>query len=1125
VAPYATLLATMFEPRDSVANLQRLQALGGRGELGMFEALDFTASRQPAAQHFSVVETFMAHHQGMALAALCDVLCAGAPRRWLSADPMIAAHEMLLHESTPRQIVESADPRQPPEPGSSVQAPLFQARRVDPAGGGWKPTHLLSNGRYSVALRPSGAGVSRWHGQNITRWRDDLLRDDFGSFFHVSRPDRPTPVSLTSSPAPGADWRYQARFMADRVEFDAQGDDLACGVTVLVSPEDDTELRIVTLRNTGKTPFTCELVSSFEPVLAAAAADEAHPAFSNLFIHTSWQPQSRALVMTRKPRLHGDPEIAAAHFLAGAEGELLSVQCITDRLAFRGRNRAVANPALGAQPVDGDGAPVNGLDPVACLRVRVRLAPGTMARLTFATTAAPQATELAARIDSYRQPMHVERAVRMAATLAQVRLRDLGLTPGENIALQDFTTALMYTVPRARPERGAMDQRQLWRFGLSGDKPILLVRIHSSDGIPLLRSLLRAQPWWTFGGLPVDMVVLNSEPNSYLMPLQREILALRDRLLQSVRNSFPRSEEAGFFLLRNQEVSASETAALSGLARVILTADGRPMEAQAAARRELWAGPPPQQLAPLPAAIDTGAVATTAIVAPAGAFDAASGEFRFELAPGQAPPRPWVNVIANRGFGFQVSEAGSGYTWAVNSRLHQLTAWSNDPVADPAAEHWLLQDLDSGDVFSATRAGGQLGVRHGQGYSVFESSRGALKVEATFFADLVDAVKVVRVQLRNEGSTRLRLRPLALVEWQLGANRGDRRGVLTWKEPQLPALFAQQREHRAGFGDHTAFLSVQGALPQAQWTCDRAEFFDGRGRMGLPATLAGRSGPGLDPCAAIAGNIVLGAGEDTSFTFVLGHATSPEAARQLAAGWSQRDALQALAQVKDWWSGLNDAVQVRTPDPLFDALVNRWLLYQTVSCRLWSKAGFYQAGGASGFRDQLQDAMALTLADPGRLREQIVVNAARQFPEGDVQHWWHAPGGQGVRTHFSDDLLWLPYACAHYLQATGDTGLLEEQVAFIEGATIPDGAEDAYYTPAVSADTATVYEHCARTIDRSLPVGGHGLPLMGTGDWNDGMNRVGHQGRGESVWLGWFLVKLVADFAPIARHRGDVERA
>jgi cyclic beta-1,2-glucan synthetase len=1126
VAPYATLLATMFEPRAAAANLQRLEALGGRGELGMFEALDFTVSRQPTAQPLSVVETFMAHHQGMSIVALCNVLCADAPRRWFAADAVVMAHEVLLHESTPHQIIESADPRHLPELGESPPQPVFQSRRVDPQSDGWKPTQLLSNGHYSVALRASGAGVSRWNGQNISRWRDDLPRDGYGSFFYLRREGRTDLISLTASPAPGTGWRYQALFMADRVQFDAQGEDMVSCVTVLVSPEDDTELRIVTLRNTGNTAMTYELVSSFEPVLAAAAADEAHPAFSNLFIQTRWQPQWRALVMARRPRLHGDPEIAAAHFLAGTEGEVVALDCITDRRAFRGRNRPLDAPLLAPQPRDADRQPINGLDPVACLRLRVRLEPGAVTRLTFATTAAVHESELEARIDSYLQPMHVERAIRMAATLAQVRLRDLGLAPEETLALQDLTTVLMYSAPRARTDHwGPLDQRQLWRFGLSGDKPIVLVRVHSANGIPLVRSLLRALPWWSFGGLPVDVVVLNGEPNSYLMPLQRDVLALRDHLMQAVQNSFPRSDAAGFFLLREQELSASEQAALAGLARVILTADGRPLELQLTGLRELWAGPPAQPLARVPAAIEAGADSATPAAPVAGRFDPATGEYRFTLGPGQSPPRPWVNVIANPGFGFQVSETGSGYTWAVNSRLHQLTAWSNDPVTDPASEHWLLQDRASGEVLSLARAGLPVKVRHGQGYSVFESARAGLEVETTFFADTEQPIKVVRVRLGNNGATSMRLRAVALVEWQLGANRGDRRAVSTWKSETQAALFAKQRQQRAGFGDHTAFVALTGTAALTQWSCDRSEFFDAAGRLGLPQAWAGRSGAGLDPCAALAADLELKPGASIAFCFVLGHATTPAAAQQLALQWNHRDPLEALAQVRREWGGLQRAVQVTTPDPLFDALVNHWLLYQTLACRIWSKAGFYQAGGASGFRDQLQDAMALALARPDRLREQIVLNASRQFAEGDVQHWWHAPGGEGVRTHFSDDLLWLPYACAHYLETSGDAGLLDQQVPFIEGPQIPEGAEDAYYTPQVSATSATVYEHCARTIDRSLPVGAHGLPLMGTGDWNDGMNRVGHLGRGESVWLAWFLCTVVERFAPLAQARGDSERA
>ncbi|ABM38392.1 GH36-type glycosyl hydrolase domain-containing protein [Polaromonas naphthalenivorans] len=1139
VAPYATMLAMLFEPEAAVANLKRLEALGARGELGLFEALDFTASRQPEKQAFSIVQAFMAHHQGMSLVALCNVLCADAPRRWFASEPQVAAHEALLHERTPRQIIESASPRLPPEPDSHDSEPVFHSRDLDPAQPGWKPTHLLSNGRYNVALRASGAGVSRWQGRNITRWRDDLLRDGYGSFFYLRQGGQDRVGSLTAAPAPLPGWRYQARFMADRVQFDAEGDELSASITVLVSPEDDTELRTVLLHNTGRTERVIELVSCFEAVLADPRADEAHPAFSNLFIQTRWEPQWRALLLQRTPRLHGDAQMAVAHFLAEVDADLLSMDCIADRRAFAGRNQPAHQPALLPQAMDAGGNPVNGLDPVASLRLKLRLAPGAVARLSFATAAAQTEEELSARIDKYLQPMHVVRATRMAATLAQVRLRDLTLTPEEHLTLQDLTTALMYSTPRLTAKAGPLDQRQLWRFGISGDKPIVLVRIQSASGLPLVHALLRAQPWWTFGGLAVDLVVINNEPNSYLMPLQRDILALRDRLMQNVQNSFPKGAglSSSFYLLRDQETASAEKIALAGLARVVLTADGRPLEVQVAALRAgVWPLPQASTVAGTPlsgrpfVAWNEADTQISTLLDAAGQFDPANGEFWFELQGGQSLARPWVNVIANPGFGFQVSETGSGMTWAGNSRMHQLTPWSNDPVRDPAFEHWLLQDIDSGQIFplapSVLAAGSsRWRVRHGQGYSVFQGLQGGLQVETTFFAAMQEAVKVVQVKVRLDRGGRRRLRAVAMVEWQMGDARGRRRTLQTWKHPAQPALFAQQQETRDGYGGRTVFLSLAGTAAKLQWTCDRSEFFDTLGRIVLPAALASRSGSGFDPCACLVSEFAVTGSEELVFSFILGHADDAAAAEQMAARWTPPACSQALADVRAAWSALLGKVQVKTPDAKFDALVNHWLLYQTVACRLWSKAGFYQAGGASGFRDQLQDSMALALADPARLRAQIVLNASRQFPEGDVQHWWHAPGGEGVRTHFSDDLLWLPYACTHYLQASGDMGVLDEQVAFIDGPPIPEGAEDAYYEPQTSEQSASVYEHCARTIDRSLAVGSHGLPLMGTGDWNDGMNRVGHEGRGESVWLGWFLCSVVEGFVPFARMRGDDARA
>lgn len=1139
VAPYASVMAAMFAPRQAVANLRRLEALGARGDCGFMDAVDFTVSRQPAAQALSVVYNFMAHHQGMSLVALCNVLCDEAPRRWFASAPLVQAHESLLHERTPRQIIESADPRTLPEPDLIEEGPLYQSRDVDPAATGWQPTQLLSNGRYSVALRASGAGVSRWHAQNrtynITRWRDDLLRDEYGTFIYLRTEGQARASSLTYHPAPNPDWHYSAMFLADRVQFDAMSNDLEVTTSVLVSPEDDTEIRTVTLHNLSTATVTLEVISCLEAVLTDPRADEAHPAFSNLFVQTGWHPEWRALILSRKPRLQEDPGMAMAHFLADSDANVRAIDFIADRRTFLGRNHVPGQPALQAQARQADGSPVNGLDPVAGLRVRVRIQAGGVARLTFATAAAETTEELEPRIDKYLQTMHVERATRMAATLAQVRLRDLGTDPEENEALQDLNTALMYTAARPGSDRGPVDQRQLWRFGLSGDKPIVLVRIHSSIGLGLVRALLRAQPWWSFCGLATDVVILNSEVNSYLMPLQQSILALRDHTLQQAENSFPRSDVAGFFLLRDHEVAPSEKAALSGLARITLVADGRPLQQQVAAWKDL-AGPtrrsPRAAMPLLEVAEDPPSaqpVSPVSLQAPAGRFDAATGEFQFDVDHQHRPPRPWINVISNPSFGFQVSEAGAGYTWAVNSRLHQLTPWSNDPVRDPGFEHYLLQDLDTGKPLAlspSTESGSQQAfrVRHGQGYTVFECLHGELKVETTFFADRNDAVKIVRVRLHQQGAGKRRLRALAMVEWQMGAARHDRRTVHAWKAQDLPAVLAQQREGRAGFGGNSAFLSLTGLPGPLQWTCDRREFFDTAGGLVLPGLLGQQTGSGVDPCAALAGEFNLSAGQSLDLCFMLGHAGDAAGAEQLARTWQVRDVDEALAGVKTFWTGLLGKVEVRTPDPLFDALVNRWLLYQTLTSRLWSKAGFYQAGGAFGFRDQLQDAMAFALIEPQRLREQILLNASRQFPEGDVQHWWHAPGGEGVRTHFSDDLLWLPYACAHYIAMTGDAGILDENVLFIEGAAIPDGAEDAYYPPKASGETASVFEHCARAIDRSLAVGAHGLPLMGTGDWNDGMNRVGHEGRGESVWLAWFLCSVVAQFSPLAETRGERAR-
>ncbi len=1149
VAPYATALALLVSPQQAVDNFRLLEGLGARGRYGFMEALDYTPSRRPSGALYAPVDTVMAHHQGMSIVALTNTLLGGSAQRWGMANAPLEAVASLLHERVPGKVSMLYAPR--PQPASLVRQRRSvpgQLREVIPGASALEPTHLLSNGRYAVALRANGAGWSRWGAIGISRQRDDALRDELGSFFHVRWNGQPTLASLTSHPAPDPLAHYRCVFHADRVCFDTTWTELQAQTTVWVSPEDDIEFRKVELRNLSDQPLEIELVSAFEVTLAERQADEAHPAFSNLFVQAEWLSLHQALLFERKPRLPTEPGVQLAHFLATSDPRVLGIAVQTERRHWQGRNRSAARPLGQLNPLpsassEGRTVLATGLDPVCALAVKVRLAPGARIQLTFATAVSDSAGTLRAVIDKYRQANNVKRASLMSATLAGIRLRALRISVENYVAMQTLTTAITLTLARpaahvakaASTSADVCDRRLLWRFGISGDRPLILVRCGVPQGLGLLRAMAQSLKLWAWGGVACDLVVVNSEPVSYLMTLQREIAALRERHLLET-GAQAGSAATGFHLLRADELTADELSTLKAHARLRLHADGRPLAHHVhewiALHEKAHADRLDVARVPLPCSAWIGSATTP----PVGTFSAVDGAFAFDVGDNLRPSKPWINVLSNPAFGAQVSETGSGYTWAVNSRLNQLTAWSNDAVGDPPSEWFLLQDTRSLQVWSITpNAWCPDGIRHrithSQGRTTIHHHQGHLEVAISWCVDATKSVKQIALRLVNHGHKPMHLRVVGIVEWLMGASRADRATVRTgFDASQSPGgnaiLLCTQRERSSGFGDGTAFFSV--ATPAGEsgdWTCDRREFLDAAGRMALPAYLGQSCGDGLDPCAALATRVYLPAGGSADRTFLLGYAASAETARQLAREATQVHPDVRLQSSQEAWNQLLNATTVKTPDPLFDALVNRWLLYQAVGCRLWAKAGFYQAGGATGFRDQLQDAMALAWTAPSVLRQQILLCASRQFVEGDVQHWWHAPLGAGVRTHFSDDLLWLAHACLHYVRCTGDRTLLEERVPFLDGPAIADGREDAYFIPLTSEQEASVYEHAARAIDRSLRVGVHGLPLMGTGDWNDGMNRVGPQGLGESVWLAWFLWQLVDGFAPLARSRGEPERA
>jgi cyclic beta-1,2-glucan synthetase len=908
---------------------------------------------------------------------------------------------------------------------------------------------------------------------------------------------------------------------------------------VLVSAEDHAEIRRIALTNNGPRSRELEITSYAELALAPQAADIAHPAFSKLFVQTEYLPATEALIATRRRRAPADPEIWAAHLAVVEDSTALGGPAFeTDRARFLGRGHDIRAPIamIDGRVLSNTSGTV--LDPVFSLRKHVRIAPGATVHIAFWTLVAPSRAELLDSIDKHRDSTAFTRVTTLAWTQAQVQLHHLGISAGDAARFQQLAGHIIHAAPQLRPtsetiKRGAGAQTALWPQGISGDLPIVLLRIADAEHLEIVRQLLQAHEYWRLKGLAVDLVILNERQSSYVQDLQVALETL-------ARTSEARQRGDGVggrvFVRRADLLPGDTLLLLPAVARAVLVAQRGSLGDQ------LERIAPALQVARLTArfgVVPPGA-RTPPLVRPVlefanglGGFAEEGREYVTVLEPGQSTPAPWINVIANPSFGFHVTAEGSGCTWAVNSRENQLTPWSNDPVSDRSGEALYLRDEDSGALWSPVAypirdPAGTYTARHGFGYSRFAHTAHGIATELLQFVALDAPVKLSRLVLHNQSGRARSLSLTAYVEWVLGPSRSAAQSfVVTELDAATGALFATNKWSNA-FGARVAFLDIGGRQTEA--TGDRTGFIGRNGTLASPfaltgGALEGRLGAGLDPCGALRTFLLLPPGGRVEIVICLGQAENAEVARHLVAQCRTLDLDAALAEVKRHWDEVLGAVQVKTPDRAMDIMLNGWLLYQTLACRVWARAAFYQASGAYGFRDQLQDGMALAVSFPGETRAHLLRAAGRQFLEGDVQHWWLPHSGQGVRTRISDDRAWLAYAVSHYVTVSGDTAVLDEDIAFIEGQALEEGAHDCFFQPGISEQSASLFEHCALALDASLALGGHGLPLIGTGDWNDGMNRVGERGAGESVWLGWFLYATLRRFIPLAAVRGEHARA
>lgn len=1144
VAPYATGLATMIDPESAYQNYRRLAEMGVQGRYGFYEAIDLTRSRLPAGEEGVIVRSYMAHHQGMTIVAIANTLQQGKMRARFHREPMIQASELLLQERIPRDVA-IAYPRaeEVKSTASQVTNDVQAVRRVPTTVSGPPVTHLLSNGHYSVMLTATGGGYSRWHHIAITHWHPDTTSSPWGSAIFLRDTRHPGIWSATGQTAEhqssANNAANHALFAEDYARYTHRHDDISSHLDVLVSGEDDSEVRLLSLTNNGRHTSDIDVTSYAELVLTTPAADNAHPCFAKMFVVTEYLSELNVLIATRRQRDPSEAPVWVAHF-AVVEGDTVGeMQYETSRDTFIGRGRSLFNATALAEGQRLTGTVGSVLDPILALRYCLRVTPGSSARIAFWTVVAASREALMDLIDQHHDRSAFERAKLLAWTQAQVQLRHLGIQPDEAADFQRLAAPLLYPDARFRAppsaiKRGAGPQSLLWQHGISGDLPIVLLRIDSLMDIAQLHQLLRAHEYWRMKRLEVDIVVMNERSSSYVQDLQQAIEAT---ILSS--QARPRLHEGqtqgAVFALRADLTSLGSRTQLQSIARIDLIASRGAIADQLLMvlqeKKAPNVGVSTKRSLPQPRTFKEPRPVTSPseleFFNGLGGFAKQGKEYVTLLDDYRTTPAPWINVIANQRFGCQVSAEGAGYVWADNSKENQLTPWSNDPVVDPSGDAIYIRDEESLALYTATasplRDAGRYVARHGFGYSQFEHRADGLDVTLLHLVPLEAPLRVSRLRITNHTNRVRKLSVTAYAEWVLGTSRSASAPFLiTAQEAGSGALLATN-PWNAAFPDRVAFLDI--GEPPTSWTANRSEFIGYGKGLADPAglrskrPLSGAIGAGFDPCAALQRKCSLAPGETADIVVLLGQGDTTEHVQALIARYRDADIDDELAALQRHWANQLSAIQVTTPDRAMDIMLNGWLLYQTIACRLTARSAFYQASGAYGFRDQLQDGMALTFSQPATTRQHLLRAASRQFPEGDVQHWWLPHSGQGVRTRISDDRVWLAYACARYIETSQDRDVLNEPVSFLSGALLEPQEQEHFFLPSVSQETATLYEHCARGLDISLAqLGEHGLPLMGSGDWNDGMNRVGAKGCGESVWLGWLLIKALDLFIPYAQQ-------
>ncbi|CAN5375250.1 glucoamylase family protein [soil metagenome] len=1132
VAPYATVMALMVDPAAACKNLDRLRAKGYEGRYGFFESIDYTPSRLPRAKVPALIQTFMAHHQGMNLLSLTYLLCEQPMQKRFEADPNLQTALLLLQERVPKATgfySISTDTEEIIHSSSNTEMRVINSPNTPQP-----EVQLLSNGSYNVMVTNSGGGYSRWRDIALTRWREDTTCDNWGSFCYIRDLKAGEFWSTTHQPTLKDALHYEAIFSQGRMEFRRTDNEIELHTEIVVSPEDNIEIRRVHIKNLSRSTRKIEITSYSEVVIALPISDDAHPAFSNLFVQTELLQNQHAIVCSRRPRSKEENPPWIFHLMKLADGDADHISFETDRNKFIGRGNSVANPKALHQREPLSNSQGSVLDPIISIQYRITIGEEETAIIDIVTGIAETRNECQSLVDKYQDHNFRKRAFELSWTYSEVVLRQINATESDAQLFSRMASSVIFTNPALRANKDLLikntkGQSSLWSYSISGDIPIVLLLVSDNTNFAIIKQLLKARSYWQLKGLVVDLVIINEDYSGYRHELQDQIQSL----LNAGLGNNPGENQGGVFVRMADQVSNEDKILLQTVARIIIS-DAQGTLTDHLNRRNSNAPVIPSLIKNKRYDVESGTNDNhddLQFYNGVGGFSSDGTEYVINTRKNNTTPLPWINVLANANFGTVVTESGPSYTWSENAHEFRLTPWYNDPVTGNGGEAFYIRDEESGHYWSPmpypAMGKSNYKTKHGFGYSIFECEEDGIQTEISIYVDLEAQIKFTVIKLRNVSARARKLTVTGYVEWVLDSLRTkSAMHIVTEFNTEYRTLLTRN-PYNSEFPNRVAFLDVNNV--QFDFTTDRNEFIGRNGTLQKPeamkrSRLSGKHGAGYDPCTAIQVPIALQTGEERTVTFKMGAAKDALDAQQLITLFRDAKAVSdALKNVRSYWQYTLGSIKIKTPDESLNILTNGWLLYQVIACRLWGRTGFYQSGGAFGFRDQLQDVIAVMHAQPELTREQILLAASRQFKEGDVQHWWHPPQGRGVRTLCSDDLLWLPYTTSYYVNNTNDFNILENLVPFLEGRELYMKEESYYDLPLISKQKTTLYDHCKRAILKSLKFGVNGLPLMGSGDWNDGMNMVGIHGQGESVWLAFFLYDILKRFEPIAIKMNDSE--